>query len=151
MRGNIHSPYAGRAKEYAWSFCMEYAPRKITPSDIDYMVESNEHFLFFEMKTEGAEMPKGQRIALERLVKAVGGKAVLMVVKHPPIPVVEMPLDITGVELWTLNNRGQIQVERRVPWYWFGDLYAAFFSWAEGDRTAFDKVVATALKQEVAA
>ena len=42
---------------------------KMMPTDIDGMMEfKNKAYVFFELKYEGAYMPTGQRIALERLV-----------------------------------------------------------------------------------
>lgn len=49
-------------REYANCF-----PRNIYPTDIDGMIEINNHFLFVETKLPHAPMPTGQRIALERL------------------------------------------------------------------------------------
>ena len=43
---------------------------KITPTDIDGMIEfQGRGYLFYELKYELAEVPLGQRIALERLVQ----------------------------------------------------------------------------------
>ena len=40
----------------------------ITPTDIDGLIEyQNKCYVFIEAKMQGAEMPSGQRIALERL------------------------------------------------------------------------------------
>lgn len=138
MRGNIYSPFAGRAKEYAWNLCLKYAPRNITPTDIDYMTECNSHFLFFEMKTEGAEMPYGQRLALERLLKALPDRAALMLVSHQPVDVVQIPIHVTAIELWVSCKSG-IEVAEEIPAFMFAGLYKAFFSWAQGDKDAFDK------------
>lgn len=136
MRGDIYSPFAGRAKEYAWSLCLKNAPRKITPTDIDYMTECNGHFLFFEMKTEGASMPYGQQLAFERLLLSLPNRAVLMLVTHTSVAVVKMPISLRALELWVsdgvnIRKRSNVQPER------FVQLYAAFFSWAEGNRAAF--------------
>ena len=58
----------------------------ITPTDIDGFFErANEAFVFYELKYGNAEMPKGQRIALERLVdvaRAADKKAVLFLCRH---------------------------------------------------------------------
>lgn len=41
----------------------------ITPTDIDGLIDfGNKYFIILEFKVEGVEMPRGQEIALERLV-----------------------------------------------------------------------------------
>lgn len=46
---------------------------KISPTDIDaYFEFANRAFIFIEAKYNGARLPYGQRLALERLVDAVG-------------------------------------------------------------------------------
>lgn len=47
----------------------ECFPRQIRPTDIDGMVEINDHFLFLEQKHCGAGPNEGQRRALRRLSK----------------------------------------------------------------------------------
>ena len=58
----------------------------ITPTDMDGRFEKqNEAFVFFEMKYGDAEMPRGQKIAFERLVDNLtnaGKKAVLFLCRH---------------------------------------------------------------------
>lgn len=58
----------------------------ITPTDIDGFFErANEAFVFYEMKYGAAEMPTGQKVALERLVDTLGTankKAVLFLCRH---------------------------------------------------------------------
>lgn len=60
--------------------------QKITPTDIDGMIEyHNDAFVFYEFKYGDAEVPAGQRLALERLVKDIrkGGKmAIAMICRH---------------------------------------------------------------------
>jgi len=61
-------------------------PRNITPSDLDGVIEfSDKLFIFFEFKAEGAPMPTGQRLMLERLadtVCAAGKVGVAMICDH---------------------------------------------------------------------
>lgn len=56
-------------------------------TDIDGLIEyRNKAYIVYEVKFEGAEVPKGQRLALERFVSdaARSGKiAIVMVVVHP--------------------------------------------------------------------
>lgn len=58
----------------------------ITPTDIDGFFEIHgETFVFFEVKLEGAQLPKGQSLALTRLVdylQQAGRDAVLFVCTH---------------------------------------------------------------------
>lgn len=42
-------------------------PRGISPTDVDAMVEVNDHFLFLEFKKQGVDVPNGQRYALRLL------------------------------------------------------------------------------------
>jgi hypothetical protein len=60
--------------------------RNITPTDIDGFFErANEAFVFYELKFNDAEMPTGQKVALERLVdatRAANKKAVLFLCRH---------------------------------------------------------------------
>ena len=66
----------------------------ITPTDIDLCMEYRDRsFVFAEIKMPGHEIPKGQRIALERIVdglRAAGKVAVLFLVENnqpdPEIP-----------------------------------------------------------------
>ena len=62
---------------------------KITPTDIDGYVEFGDKvFVFFETKFGSAKMPRGQELALERLVDAVGATrhALLVVATHNTPP-----------------------------------------------------------------
>ena len=141
MRGNIVTPWAQRAKEYSWNLCLEHAPRKITPTDIDYFVESKGHFLFFEMKTKGQKMPYGQELAFTRLLSALYGRAVLMIVSHGELATVKLPIDVLSLDLWA-DGRGHGLIRREgLDRGLFVPLYAAFFSWAEGDTGAFKRVL----------
>lgn len=58
----------------------------ITPTDIDgFFEKADEAFVFYELKYGEAEMPRGQQIALMRLVdnlRNAGKKAVLFLCRH---------------------------------------------------------------------
>ena len=60
--------------------------RRITPTDIDGFFEYGDKvFVFYELKHGDAQPPKGQLLALKRIVKAInesGRKAVLFVCSH---------------------------------------------------------------------
>lgn len=51
----------------SWDDILECFPRGIRPTDVDGMVEINDHFLFIEEKRSGASLLEGQRQALRRL------------------------------------------------------------------------------------
>jgi len=58
----------------------------ITPTDIDGCIEyRNKALVLFEMKRRGAEIPKGQELALTRIIdnhRAAGKQAVLFICEH---------------------------------------------------------------------
>ena len=55
----------------------------ITPTDIDGLIEYEDKcFVFIEAKYEGAELPYGQRLALERLVDSLDKPSVLFIANH---------------------------------------------------------------------
>jgi hypothetical protein len=59
---------------------------KITPTDIDGMIDfGNNIFVFIELKYSKAEMPFGQKLAIERLVDccmSAGKKSIAILAKH---------------------------------------------------------------------
>ena len=66
-RGKIQN--RDRAKQIIDFGGMRYG--NITPTDIDGYIDYHDSaFVFLEMKLEGADMPYGQRLALERLVNS---------------------------------------------------------------------------------
>lgn len=156
MRGDIYSPWAGRAKEYAWSACLALAPRSITPTDIDYMAECNGRFLLYEMKTEGAKIPHGQRLALERLLVTLGPKKALCVIaEHGPLDRVSVPADMRQVEVWAPlvgapeswpNTRlpswdGMVWASGKMSGEAMAEIHASFFHWAQGETDAMNRTV----------
>ena len=58
----------------------------ITPTDLDGVIEyHNKAYVFYELKYLNAELPYGQRLCLERLVKDMaksGKKAMALVLEH---------------------------------------------------------------------
>lgn len=55
----------------------------ITPTDIDGMIEyHNVAFVFYELKLKGAKMPYGQELALSRMSKRLGDRAVVFLCEH---------------------------------------------------------------------
>lgn len=61
-------------------------PKNITPSDIDGLIEYHDKiFIFYEVKGEGVDMPRGQEVALKRTVDALSEArkyAILFVCEH---------------------------------------------------------------------
>jgi hypothetical protein len=110
--GDIYAPeYSQRVTEYLWSKMADVFPRGITPTDIDMfhhtgritaMVEMSDSFLFIEGKTAGADIPKGQKLALTRLVDKLPG-SLLIVLFHPPSPQINPMDDI--ISFWYYGNR----------------------------------------------
>lgn len=136
QRGEIYNiPYFTRARVYSWQRCIQYAPRNIAPTDIDFVVECKGKFLFFEMKTDGAIMPRGQVILYEQLLTALATKAVLMVVTHKQLDIPTMPDDIIGIETWRYIN-GYVRKKQHGGNMHdvFIALYSRFFQWAEEGR-----------------
>ena len=68
-----------------WDYAFTNAcfPRGIRPTDIDFMVEMNKHFLFGEFAQPNKELSKGQEYALNRLARQPN-TTVFRVVGFPP-------------------------------------------------------------------
>jgi hypothetical protein len=55
----------------------------ITPTDLDGLIEyKNKCFVLIEVKYEGAEMPFGQGLALERLCDSISKPTILILATH---------------------------------------------------------------------
>jgi hypothetical protein len=81
-RGVIRNrQYATQIRDYSG---LRYG--NITPTDIDGFVEFGDKlFVFIELKHKDAPLPRGQRLALERLTDAVGetGRtSILLIAEH---------------------------------------------------------------------
>lgn len=79
--GKIRNPKRIR-QVLAFQGLMGIFPRCITPTDVDFCVEIDGHFLIGEFKRQGASVPVGQRMALERLIKRLGAGSVAFVAQH---------------------------------------------------------------------
>lgn len=86
----------------------------ITPTDIGGFFEIHgETFVFFEVKLEGAQLPKGQSLALTRLVdylRQAGRDAVLFVCTHR-IRDVSQPIMAKDLEVSRVYYNGKV-----IPW-----------------------------------
>jgi hypothetical protein len=55
----------------------------ITPTDVDGLIEyRNQLFILMETKRRGVDLPRGQKLAFERLIDAIRTPAVLFVSEH---------------------------------------------------------------------
>lgn len=81
----------------------------ITPTDIDGLIEyQNRLFVFIEAKYMGANLPHGQRLALERLCDAVsnsGKMAVVFIASHETPP--DEDIDFTKITVIEYRYRGK--------------------------------------------
>ena len=63
--------------------------KNITPTDIDgFFEKAGKAFVFYEYKLQGAEIPKGQELALTRIIDGLstaGKTAVLFICRHNEI------------------------------------------------------------------
>ena len=63
--------------------------KNITPTDIDgFFEKAGKTFVFYEYKLQGAEIPKGQELALTRIIDGLstaGKTAVLFICRHNEI------------------------------------------------------------------
>ena len=99
MRGNIRNEdYAILSRIYAFSTLQAVMPNNITPSDIDsrYFVERRGHFLWFEFKTDGTEVPTGQRRAYEALLYRGRPTDALIIARHDPLTKVNVHSDLVA-------------------------------------------------------
>ena len=81
-RGKIQ--YRDRARQIVDFSDIRY--KNITPTDIDgFFEKGNKAFVFYEYKLSGVDIPKGQKLALTRLVdvlSSAGKAAVLFICRH---------------------------------------------------------------------
>ncbi len=81
-RGQIHTP--DRARQLNDFRGLQIGT--ITPTDLDGLIDFHgQSFAFFEIKSEGAQMPRGQELALTRvvdLIESAGKRAALFEVSH---------------------------------------------------------------------
>lgn len=83
---------AGFDGVFDWDFLLPaFAGTKITPMDIDCMIERKGKFIAFETKAKGAVIPLGQSIALEQL--ALSGWVIIILFA-------KVAEDIDGWEVW---------------------------------------------------
>ena len=105
-RGKIHNRERGR--QIIDFSGIRYG--NITPTDIDgFFEKENRIFVFYEYKLPNADMPRGQELALTRVVdglSAAGKSAVLFLCRHDTYaPEVDIKADEAIVEKLYWNKR----------------------------------------------
>lgn len=126
-----HPERFGRAKPagfdgvFEWDFLLPaFAGTKITPMDIDCIIERNGQFLVFETKDNGAPIPRGQVITLETL--AMTGLFTIVVLHA------KTERDVNGWDIWRRGRNGLVKKHRE------GDAEAlmrftrSWFHWTAG-------------------
>lgn len=88
----------------------------ITPTDVDLLIDfKNQRFVFGELKSRGAPLEVGQRLALTRLIDLIekaGKRAILFVVDHDVVdPSADIPADLCTVR--EIYERGRWAVPTR--------------------------------------
>jgi len=95
---NKASP-AGFDGIFDWDFLLPvFEGTKIEPMDIDAVIERKGKFLIFETKTCNKEIPNGQRITLEGLIKLGKGNVTVMIIYGKTSDT------ITNMEEWHYKN-----------------------------------------------
>lgn len=93
---------------FDWDFLRSaFEPTKIEPTDIDAVVERCGNFLCFETKAPGVEIPMGQAMALERLIKLGRGAIFLIVLFGKTAPTIE------SMEIWYWKRGACIKTARK--------------------------------------
>lgn len=77
-RGYIVSAEAWKLGRWDWSWLTSAFTDGVRVMDVDALVERNGRFLAFETKGNGVLVPKGQRLALERLARLPEFRVVLL-------------------------------------------------------------------------
>jgi len=109
-RGKIRGrKYAAQVKDFTglrWG--------KITPTDIDGLIDFGGKFIVvFELKYAGAEMPYGQRLALERLSSSSKTPMLVLVATHDTPPEEDIKVHAATVIEWYWNGKWDKPLETR--------------------------------------
>ena len=126
---NLPAGYDGK---FDWDIFKEsgcFGDTRIEPMDFDGVVERNKHYLVFETKDQGKELPKGQEITLSNLNEAKSFTVVLLWPKAPPFDTMEIRYHSGPV----VTVKGHDDIVKKI---------AAWFSWADG-RSAAPEVTTT--------
>lgn len=105
LRGDLRNPEAAVRSRWDWGWLRPaFEPSKISPSDIDWIVERNDRFLVLEIKPRGttaSSISTGQRLLLEALSRQDGFTvAVVIGDRNTPeamilVPAWELVIEVT--------------------------------------------------------
>ena len=112
---------AGYDGYFDWDFFKEagcWGNTKIEPMDFDGVVERHHHYLIFETKDEGIDVPLGQSITLDHLRNAKSFTVLTLWPKTPPFRKMELKHDNGKIEI--IEGHQQI-IQRVKDWYIFAD------------------------------
>ncbi len=95
--------------------------KNIAPTDIDNMFEHCGHFLFFEFKQPGEDMPQGQEIALRKLLQLNPDKVMILEVEGVPPEEVHRYRWLAASGVWKLRDwlPGNELVVRELVRHWW--------------------------------
>ena len=86
---------------FDWDFLLSvFEGTNIQPMDIDAIIERKGKILIFETKDNGKDIPLGQRILLEQIIKIGRGKIHLIIIYG------KTPEAITGMDEWYYSQNG---------------------------------------------
>jgi hypothetical protein len=104
VSGNIRNrEYRELVQHYEFEKLKRWTRRSITPTDIDgrYYIHSRvlDHFLFFELQTEGKQTSPYQDEAITALCRNGCGKHCFLIVEHKPLQPTKIPEDIIRFQI----------------------------------------------------
>lgn len=118
----LKSPPAGFDGVFDWSWTQGcFKDTRITPMDVDAIVERNGHFLVFETKADGVPIPVGQLLTLKALHKL--GRFTIFLLWGKPLP--------AKAEIWKASSKEIYHVEGIDN---LRDCVSRWFMWADGWR-----------------
>lgn len=116
----LKSPPAGFDGVFDWSWTQGcFKDTRITPMDVDAIVERNGHFLVFETKADGVPIPVGQLLTLKALHKL--GRFTIFLLWGKPLP--------AKAEIWKAASKEIYHVEGIDN---LRDCVSKWFMWADG-------------------
>jgi len=120
---NLRMPPEEYAKRlWDWTPLNNCFKRGIRFTDVDGIVEANRHFLLLEGKSKNAYLPKGQRMALERLAK-LAEFTIIVFRGDPP--------NLSTVTEWEVLGKNK----QKGNFQEFFNFIQEWFIWAEKDNT----------------
>ena len=113
---------------FDWDFLLPaFQGTNIEPMDIDAVIERRGKVLLFETKSEGKEIPLGQRITLDRLIILGRGNIHLMILYS------KTTVSIVAMDEWSfskgqvrrqgiVNCDAQFVLERVIKWFQWANI-----------------------------